>query len=279
MAGGLFDVPAGEHRLRLQTATSTIDLGPITVRRALSLSCLHSDRVQTALAPPNQSTSFLADLDPFDSCKGELMPHRLFTTALAACAAVASLSLSGCFGGTSVTREDPNTVRDLSGNWNATDSREVAEAMIPQILGGAWISEHLAANDSAKPVVKVYQVVIRNQTDEYIDPSIFTDQIAGDLINSRQVRVVRASGEEEAIRRERRDQDVHASADTRNESFQELGADYLLHGSIKTQNDREGRASQRFYDITLVLEDVTTGERVWQGSHRHSKFVERSMWQ
>ena len=191
-------------------------------------------------------------------------------------AALTLATLTGC--GTSITREDTNTVRDLSGNWNATDSREVAAAMIPQVIGGPWIDRHLAANDNAAPVVKVYRVEVRNQTDEYIDPDIFTNDIIRSLINSGRVRAVRASGSEEATRREQRDQETNASAESRKEAFQELGADYLLTGRIMTQNDRAGRTSQRFYQIDLQLEHVTTGELVWLGSHEHSKLVERSRW-
>ena len=38
-----------------------------------------------------------------------------------------------------VTRVDPDTVTDLSGAWNDTDSRLVANALIQQSITGPWL--------------------------------------------------------------------------------------------------------------------------------------------
>ena len=40
--------------------------------------------------------------------------------------------------GTKVKRMDVDTAKDLSGKWNDTDSRMVAESMIQECLGSAW---------------------------------------------------------------------------------------------------------------------------------------------
>ena len=48
----------------------------------------------------------------------------------ALCACVALLSACSSSGGKKVTRLDANEVTDLSGSWNDTDSRLVAEEMI-----------------------------------------------------------------------------------------------------------------------------------------------------
>jgi len=45
----------------------------------------------------------------------------------------AVMALSAC-GGTTVTRMDPNADKDVSGRWNDTDSRLVAQEMISDCL-------------------------------------------------------------------------------------------------------------------------------------------------
>jgi len=47
--------------------------------------------------------------------------------------------LTGC--GQKVARVDSDTVTDLSGNWNDTDSRLVAEEMIQDVLSRGWLTK------------------------------------------------------------------------------------------------------------------------------------------
>ena len=51
---------------------------------------------------------------------------------------LAAALLVGCGGGKQITRLDPGTQTDLSGKWNDTDSRLVAEEMISDCLSGPW---------------------------------------------------------------------------------------------------------------------------------------------
>ncbi len=63
-------------------------------------------------------------------------------------------TLNGCMTH-KVERVDTNETIDLSGRWNDTDSRIVAEEMVNQILGGTWIDNHLTTSGGEKPVVIV----------------------------------------------------------------------------------------------------------------------------
>ena len=46
-----------------------------------------------------------------------------------------------------VTRTSTDTVTDLSGRWNDTDSRLTAETMIDSMLGSAWLSNFSSQNE------------------------------------------------------------------------------------------------------------------------------------
>ena len=61
------------------------------------------------------------------------MKKLLFASGLAAI-----LVFSNCGPSRKVERIDPNTVTDLSGRWNDTDSKLVAEEMIKDVLDRPW---------------------------------------------------------------------------------------------------------------------------------------------
>ena len=60
------------------------------------------------------------------------------------------LAFSGCGGSKQVTRVDADTTIDLSGRWNDTDSRMVADEIIGDCLSHPWINDH-GINTGGKP--------------------------------------------------------------------------------------------------------------------------------
>ena len=53
---------------------------------------------------------------------------------------LALVGFSGCGAETRVTRVDSGVVTDLSGRWNDTDSRMVAESMVKEALEYPWLN-------------------------------------------------------------------------------------------------------------------------------------------
>ncbi|MBH0179252.1 MAG: penicillin-binding protein activator LpoB, partial [Nitrospira sp.] len=70
----------------------------------------------------------------------------------------AVLALAGCGHETKVTRVDAGVVTDLSGRWNDTDSRMVAEAMVKEALQYPWLGNFTQTN-RRQPVVVVGTVL------------------------------------------------------------------------------------------------------------------------
>lgn len=187
------------------------------------------------------------------------------------CATLGVTALSGC--GKTVVREDPNTVIDLSGNWNDVDSQQVAEAMIAKSMLSPWADNFIAAHKK-NPTVKVGRVVVRTDGD-VINTEIFTNDLVRAFINSGKVDVVASNNDVDQTRAERTDQDKNASETTRKESFQEQGCDFLLTGSIGVQNDQEGGKQVKFYSIDLSLTDIQSQRKVWMDNKKIKKFVTR----
>ena len=184
---------------------------------------------------------------------------------------IAVLGLSAC--GTTVTRMDAAETKDLSGAWNDTDSRLVSEEMIQDVLARPWYQTYTQAKKKT-PVVIVGEV--RNLSHEHINVNTFVADLERSLINSGKVEFVASRTERADVREERKDQDIHAREDTRKPMGQEIGADYMLQGTINTIIDVSGSTQVRFYQVDLNLISLADNRKVWQGQKKIKKLVERS---
>jgi len=178
-----------------------------------------------------------------------------------------------CASGTQVRRMDVDEVKDLSGRWNDTDSRLVAEEMIQDSLGRPWIAA-ARARRGASPTVIVQSV--RNNSMEHINTDVFVEDLQRALINSGRVQFVASAIERDELRAERADQDVNASDATRKAHGQESGADYALSGSINSVHDHEGGESVVLYQVNLKMLDMGSNQIVWNGQKKIKKNVSRA---
>jgi len=182
-----------------------------------------------------------------------------------------SLVMAGC--STSVTRMDAGEVKDLSGAWNDTDSQQVSEEMIRDVLDRPWFGE-FSREQKRQPAVIVGEVV--NLSHEHINVNTFVADMERALINSGKVQFVASSTERLEIRDERKDQDLHSSEATRKPMGQEKGADFMLKGTINTIIDASGKTQLRFYQVDLTLISMADNRKVWVGQKKIKKLVERS---
>ena len=184
---------------------------------------------------------------------------------------LASLLVAGC--GTKVTRIDVDETVDLSGAWNDTDSRLVAEEMIADALSHPWTS-NFAGQRGRAPAVIVGTV--RNFSHEHINMNTFVADMERALVNSGRVEFVASRDERGEIREERTDQDLNASEETRNEAGQEAGADFMLKGQINTIVDVEGDQQVRYYQVDLTMISLADNRKVWLGQKKIKKLVENA---
>ena len=182
---------------------------------------------------------------------------------------VACLPLA-CGGGKTVTRLDTESVTDLSGKWNDTDSRLVAEEMISDALSRPWLVNYIEENGQ-KPVVTVG--TIRNLTNEHIAMETFVSDFERELLNSGSVKFVASKEARAEIREERQEQQEFASRETAKRMREETGADFILQGAIKTIVDQEGSNQVVFYQTDLELINIESMEKVWIGNKKIKKGI------
>jgi uncharacterized protein (TIGR02722 family) len=201
------------------------------------------------------------------------MPLLMTAQRLPRLAIVAVLLTTGACAGRKVTRIDPAAVTDLSGGWNDTDSRLVANELIKSSLTQPWLQRHTETHGGQPPVVIIGSFA--NNTMEHIPVATFTKDLENAYVNSGAVRVVATKDERGDIRDERKDQQDNARADTRAKQAQELGAKYMLQGSIESLQDSQGREKVVYYQINATLVDLESNEKVWTGQKETKKYIQK----
>lgn len=183
-----------------------------------------------------------------------------------------TLVLSSCSSSKKVSRIDAAEQIDLSGRWNETDSRQVAEAMVKDLVSRPWAMEFQSNNDR-KPTIVVG--LIRNKSHEHISSETFTKDIERELTNSGRAKLVAGGDARNELREERADQQDFASKATAKEWGKELGADFIMQGTINSIVDSDGKSKVIFYQVDLELTNVETNEKVWIGDKKIKKFIKK----
>ena len=169
-----------------------------------------------------------------------------------------------------VTRIDPAEQIDLSGRWNDTDSRQVAEEMTRDVLSKPWLERFTGQQE--RPPVVIIGVVI-NRSHEHIEAETFIKDIEREFINSGKVRVVENDFFREKLREEKESQQVNASPETQSRIAMELGADYMLFGVINSTVDQLKKEKVVFYKINLEMVNLESTEKVWLGDKEIKKYI------
>jgi penicillin-binding protein activator len=194
-----------------------------------------------------------------------------FRPSLVATVSVA-LALSGCGHETKVTRVDAGVVTDLSGRWNDTDSRMVAEAMVKDALQYPWLGSFERANQR-QPVVVVGTIL--NSSHEHISVQTFITDLERELTNSQKVMFVAGKGERDEVRTERKEQAIYAREETQKAPGKEIGADFMMKGTIATILDEADGTKAVFYQVDLQMIDLENNAKAWYGQKKIKKVVEK----
>ena len=177
--------------------------------------------------------------------------------------------INGC-ANRKITRVDPNETIDLSGRWNDSDSRLGSEEMIGDLLTSAWIPKYLKANDK-RPVVVVG--LVENKSHEHINSETFIKDVEKAIIRDGNIRLVVAGEKRNELRKERAEQQDYASPETTKKWGKELGADFILQGTINSIVDSYKKQKVVTYQIDLQLTNIETNEVVWMGDKKIKKQI------
>lgn len=192
-----------------------------------------------------------------------------------ACAAVllAGLMAAGC-GGTKVANVDPATEGYVSGRWNDSDARAVADELVPQCLAGAWLPEFHGQQGETRPRIVIGD--IENNTSEHINKDVFMNELQRVLLNSGRIRFVADPGVREGLMKEVEWQRQMAKGEGVAPDVDRgvSGADFMLMGTVSSIVDQAGKNAIVFYQVDLSLTDLRAWEKVWLGTAQRKHLVE-----
>lgn len=184
--------------------------------------------------------------------------------------AILVLGTLACNQARQVNRVDTSTQIDLSGRWNDTDSRLAAEELTTQFMSMNWIPD-FKSTKGRKPILVVG--IVRNKSHEHIDAETFIKDLEKSVVKSGTLSLVQAGDKRNDLRTERAEQQEFATAETKKKWGMELGADFMLQGSINSIIDKYGKEQVVLYQIDLELTNVETNEIIWMGDKKIKKYI------
>jgi hypothetical protein len=117
---------------------------------------------------------------------------------------------------------------------------------------------------------------VRNLSHEHINTRTFVADLERAFVNSGRVDVVASKDERSGIREERKDMDLNATEATRKAAGNEVGADYMLMGTINTIIDAGSSEQIRFYQVDLTLISTADNRKIWVGQKKIKKDVKEA---
>jgi uncharacterized protein (TIGR02722 family) len=196
-------------------------------------------------------------------------------TSIIAIAMMLIVVLSSCVSttGTQVNRIDARTQTDLSGYWNDTDVRIIADTLVQECVNAPSIVNFI--RQYQRPPVVILGS-FRNQSDEHLDTSILAKKFEIALVNSGKVDFVASSMEREELRDERENQQEWSNEFSAKALANEVAADFMLIGSVKTIVDSSGADFTRTYFVTAELINIEKNTKVWLGENSSiKKYIRR----
>lgn len=178
------------------------------------------------------------------------------------------LLAAGC--ARTVSRIEPGQQIDLSGRWNDSDSRQVANKMITELLASEKYKDYAKALGK-KPAIIVG--LIKNKTSEHIDASNYIKKMELAIFNSGVADLVESDAFRDKIREERAQQQDFASPETVSQWGKETGANLMLFGEMTSETDVYNKKRVVNYVTTLFLTDMETNKRIWYGQEEIKKYI------
>lgn len=185
---------------------------------------------------------------------------RLMQVWVAAAAVAVVAGGSGCaMFRASTTTVDVNQEIHMKEKFDYSDLRKLTEEIATEIEG--FLDQHQPA-----PIFVVAGV--QNRTSDHVDTKNLTDRVRTLMFKSGKAQFVNESRREDLLK-EQGYQAANATPDTQAAIGRQLGAKYMLSGSLvemKTTSPRQVRISKQklnYYKLTFEVTDLESGLLAW----------------
>jgi hypothetical protein len=194
------------------------------------------------------------------------MKRIIFSTVI-----ITAICFSGCSSAPKVSRVDAGTQTDLSGFWNDTDVRLVCKDLITKCVESPRVAQSISQM-KRPPMVIVGK--FNNDSSEHIDTEIISKTMEVEIFDTGIMDFVAGGGTRAELRAERSDQDDWGARENNgSDLLGEIGADFMLTGSVKTVVDKAGNQTVRTYFVSAEMTNISTNARMWMGQNSEIKKV------
>ena len=168
---------------------------------------------------------------------------------------------------------DPEGVDTTSINFNSTDLQTTTQKMVEGMLSSPAVAK-ITSNE--KPPV-VFFSTIKNETAEHINTEMLANTVSTEIINSGKFQFTDMS----QVQNMKTQIDYQAQSGmvdqkTAVKMGKQIGAEYMLYGSIADLKSVNSDQKSLFFLITLKMINVKTGIIVWQDQKKIRKLQKRS---
>ena len=155
------------------------------------------------------------------------------------------------------TQVDLDDAEPYSEQFAFTDLRDITESLANEIANDSPVVE-----DGNPPIMMI--AGFQNRTSEYMDTRNLTDRLRTLLFHTGRVQFINEARREDLLR-EQGYQAAHATPETQAAVGRQLGAKYMISGSLTEMRDRTPRqvrvskTVRNYYKLTLEITDLETG--------------------
>ena len=146
-------------------------------------------------------------------------------------------------------------------DYNYSDMRNITQAVVNELIASPFL------NDQGTPPIMMIAGV-QNRTSAYVDTKNLTDKMRTLLFKSGKVQFVNEARREDLLK-EQGYQAANATPDTQAAVGRQLGAKYMLSGSLVEMEETSGRQVRvskqvlKYYKLTIEVTDLETGLLAW----------------
>lgn len=160
-----------------------------------------------------------------------------------------------------VKDDDVNKMPQLDARYGPQDLRRLSQDVAGEISGSSFIT-----NQQNNPIMIIYGVQPRTTT--FVDTQALTDRIRTTLMQTGKIQFVNENRRQELMK-EQGFQAQSATDETRTAIGKQLGARYMLTGSLVEMQKQTGaqvrvsKTELMYYQLTIDITDLETGIVAW----------------
>lgn len=166
-----------------------------------------------------------------------------------------------------VERQSSDTEVNLSGQWNDTDARIMANSISDQFLKSDWVKQQF----SGKPTIVFDR--IENKTMEHVETGAILKLLEQKLLESNKFTILASGTSRQAARREKKDYEKNNEAPSGIKISKEKEAKYILQGVLHSILDQLQDDKTIYYQLTLNVVEIKQNKLVWSGHKQVKKLI------